>query len=282
MSSSHGIMLSLQGLAVVTAIYVSTGLRAIGDVSSWLVAATLLYAAMKAPTWLASKWMWWAITGALVADIVTNPLGPANHHYVLAYTTACAALTCSLRVDQQEHAWALGCRGLLVVAVLFAGLQKLCSNTFVDGSFMSFMLARGAFFEPILRLWPDAWSAIELNRSAMHELLAAAPSDHGDVPIAEPFPQFQTVAYALSVFTIVIELAVPWVILFVRNARLRNAGILGFLASVAVLRPEFGFLSLLAVLGLGQCPTTHPRTRTAYFVATILLSAGILSDFGYH
>ena len=93
---------------------------------------------------------------ALAAGIWLDPLGCANHHFVLLYVVLMWGLTGS---DRTAARW------LYAALMGAATLQKLAVPAFRDGSFVAYLIATGGLPQGLFELWTPL--GVEQNRAAL-------------------------------------------------------------------------------------------------------------------
>ncbi|MBX2801121.1 MAG: hypothetical protein KTR31_25800 [Myxococcales bacterium] len=99
--------------------------------------------------WAATPALWWAVFASLGAALVLDPLGAANHHWMLTWMALLLAL--------RGHRSSLGPRALYATMMGLAVIHKLRSQSYLDGSMLAWLLVEGGLFpwamEPLGLQW---------------------------------------------------------------------------------------------------------------------------------
>jgi hypothetical protein len=225
---------------------------------------------VPAVTWWAAYWL--TVTLLLAADLTYSYSHAANHYYLTIYTLAILSLETHRRTRGEQLAFNLP-RVLLMVVFGLAAAQKAISPYFLSGRLMAdYVLTGGSLYWPLVWIYPGHGGGVE----AFEQQFGLISSDPGlvgtQVPIELPFAGFsilvQGAAVAILLFELGVFVALAWNRAF-RHA-VMPALMLLFLWGTFLLRPEFSFFALLAILFMLARPGLSLRW-TALFVISIVV-----------
>jgi hypothetical protein len=182
---------------------------------------------------------------AVAVDFAWQFPGSANHHYL---QLVCLALLLLLRddVDPEVRFLTVALRWLLVVGLLYAGLQKLVWGYYFEGEMLAFTIPQNPRFAAVLGL---AMPVDEFARLKGLVLQEGAGPFRVDSPL---FAVVSNLAYAA-------ELALPLLLL---SRRLRIVGVLGTLGYFAAIESaarEVFFGGIMCGLALLYAPASWLR-----------------------
>lgn len=220
---------------------------------------------------------WAAITGLLLVDLYFGYLTVANHHFLLVYL-ALVALA-DVRLKPGESFLEKNIKLLLFITLLFSGLQKLFSPTFLSGDYYYYVLNTGGFFKPLLGYMPEAEATISHNRELIQALNESAPKAGEAIVFKPAFAHTYTLSLIISWGTVLLELAAAVALLLKPKGRLTHLLLLALIASIFFMRLETGFLSILCILGIFLTPSS--RLVILYKILLILFIGLMLSNLGY-
>ncbi len=224
---------------------------------------------------LRSRWCWLALTGALAWVLLRSPYQLGNHHYLLCYV-GLAMVLCSGRDDRRFlEDMSVNLRWFLVAVMSIAVVQRLLSPTFLDGSYLALMLARGNFFRAVYALCDSCRELVDVNVALIAAANRQNPNVARAVVLREPFPELALAARGFAYFILAVELWIAAAFAFFRSAWVRHSALLPFVIVLGFTREEFVFASLLALIGLGTCSIEHRRLRTVYAATAVVLTASV-------
>ena len=166
-------------------------------------------------------------------------------------------------------------RWFLVAIMTIASVHRLVSPTFLDGSFLALMFARGEFFEPLFALSDGAQEAFLANKQAMAEAGRFYPGNASPTTLTAPFGNFAFVCQAFVILILLGEMAIAAAFAFFRSPWIRHGALFPFALTLGVVRSEFVFASILCLFGLGQCEPSQTGLRRAYALLAVVLAASI-------
>ncbi|HMO63156.1 MAG TPA: hypothetical protein PKC39_13270 [Ferruginibacter sp.] len=197
-----------------------------------------------------SKWIWGAIIVVYVLGSMPHYFELINHKFLYLYW-AIAIFAC-LFSKSFEQDIAFNARVLLVLVFAIAGLQKLFSADYRDGSFMLYILSKDqriAGFLNLLHLLPK--EMLQQNIAAVNHIVQQ-PLQPQEAAIVYT-PAVKQLAAILTWLTVAVELLIA--VLFslpekIYAARYRHLLLLLFLFFTYMLAPIAGFGSILAIMGI--------------------------------
>ena len=221
-------------------------------------------AMLLSPVLLTTRWLWFGITGALVAGNLLDWAYIDNHKYLMVYW--CAACTLAVASDDPDRV--LGGNGRVLLGLVFslAVLWKLMAGEYLNGEFLHFTFLQDARLEVPVRAAGDLDpSVLSLNR-LLKAALASVPHPEGYVELTSNL-RLRAIALVASYWTFLIEGALAVAFLaprLFRRATLVHPLLMTFIATTYFLLPVTGFAFALVVLALSCCPTDNRRIRIAY------------------
>ncbi|MEM9283420.1 MAG: hypothetical protein AAGA96_16475 [Verrucomicrobiota bacterium] len=226
---------------------------------------------------IAARWWTWAVVAfALLVAIIMRPIDVPNHHYMLFYTALGLSVCLGAPPERRMELLQVNFRWIVVALMGIATLQRLVQPTFMSGDYLALETAMGGFAWPILKLFPEQVAIAEANKDLVSQLRSAPPSELASVTLTSPVPALPLVAKGFMVMILAIE---AWVCLLMWRFPkhwLTHVSIMAFGATLAVLRQELTFISVLCLLGLLACDPSSRRIRTAYAVIVILVAASVV------
>ncbi|MEL6444721.1 MAG: hypothetical protein AAF089_11605 [Bacteroidota bacterium] len=222
--------------------------------------------------------VWPVICVTLAMGLVARPLDMPNHHWMVTYLAAVISIATLWTRDPAAQVEALraSARWLLVVLMGFATVQKLLSPDFMDGSYIGFELIRGGFAGPVLELIPAIGSVIGPNAEAVQHFHETPPADLAAITLASPFPGFATAAYTITALTLLME---AWLCLGMwafPKRRITHLSLILFIVTLAVIRQEVTFISVVCVVGLLACTPEQRWLRWTYIGLAVVTAAAVL------
>ena len=224
---------------------------------------------------LQARWPWVIITASMAYVLFEVPYRLGNHHFVLCYIGLAMVLcagkdTARFLADIRENF-----RWFLVAIMAIATLHRLLSPTFLDGSFLALMFARGAFFQALFALFEGTEAAFLANNEAMWMVGRTYPAIASPTTLQAPFAGFELVSRALVILIFAGELAIATAFAFFRSPWIRHGALFPFALTLGVVRSEFVFAAILCLFGLGQCEPSQTFLRRAYALLAVVLAASV-------
>ena len=197
---------------------------------------------------------------------LTYPFLDLDNHHVLTLYWLLALLLTGMASDPVD---ALGraARWVLALVFVFATLWKLLVPDFVDGSFLTYLLATDARIDRVAAAvdWHDPQITAD-NRQLVgplrHDPLTPLEPTELEVP-----ERSMTAGPLLALGTILVEGAVALAYALPLRGRwrwLRGLSLTAFLLTTYGLLPVYGFGALLAVMGLAASGLAERRAIVAY------------------
>lgn len=221
--------------------------------------------------WVLRALFWAALLALGVLVLALDPLEQANHHGLLLYIKLCV-LICATHQGVALAYLSRSARGLFLVVMGMATLQKFLSPTFRDGSFMGYLWATGGFAQPVLARINPARRVSAQNLLMIDEMMLKPP------PLLRrlfwPWPiSLELWGLAWAWATLAVELALVCLVWRWPGRRATHVALCAFLVCLGPLRQELVFLSLVAWLGalisegFGQQPKpSHDALQITYKV----------------
>lgn len=207
-----------------------------------------------------------------VAALVLSPLDQANHHFVLTY----AMMILALSVSQPAPLGLVSksARGLFVVVMGMATIQKLLSATFRDGSFMAYLLATGGLGRG---LWGGLFQAHDVtshNSQRVERWAQLAPPALSE-RLVWPWGSLQVWGQLSAGVTLGAELALTVAFACWPKHKLTHVALLVFLAGLGLIRQEFVFIALVAWLGLATSAQAAQPHRVYSWGYGLIMTAAL-------
>ncbi|MEM1068836.1 MAG: hypothetical protein AAGI63_08075 [Planctomycetota bacterium] len=225
-----------------------------------------------------SLWLWPLITLGFLVSLLARPLDVPNHHWMMTYLSAAiglSVLTTSQSESRIENLQA-NARWLVVVLMAFATMQKVLSPAFIDGTYIGFELARGGFAGPIVRQLPFMGDVVAENASLVQQLHTTSPATLESVTLTAPFASFPIVAYGFTASILMIEAWLCFAMLLIPKRLITHLSLISFIVTLAVLRQEVTFISVVCCLGLFACGRERPYIRAGYALLAVVTAAAVL------
>jgi hypothetical protein len=170
---------------------------------------------------------------------------------------------------------------LLGIVMGFAVVQKVLSDTFMNGSSLAYINYRGGFFERFKGFFPENQEILNANLQLINEQRSGLDSLQETVQLVSPNWILEFDTSLLVWFILAIEVLFV-IMLFVKNQYFRNLFFVSFMLSLICFRVETGFASLLCILLLLQAKNDKPIFKLAYIAIFGLFMSMILTKLGMH
>ena len=239
------------------------------------VMATVFAAVVFRRGSLQARWPWVIITASMAWVLFEIPYRLGNHHFVLCYIGLAMVLCAGKDTERFLTDIRVNFRWFLVAIMTIASVHRLLSPTFLDGSFLALMFARGAFFEPLFALSAGTQEAFLANNQAMWEAGRSYPGNASPTTLTAPFGNFAFVCQAFVILILLGEMAIAAAFAFFRSPWIRHGALFPFALTLGVVRSEFVFASILCLFGLSQCEPSQAGLRRAYALLAVVLAASI-------
>ncbi|MEN1681383.1 MAG: hypothetical protein AAGJ46_17510 [Planctomycetota bacterium] len=232
------------------------------------------------PRWTCSPWPWVVVLSSLLWTLVGRPLDVPNHHFMLTYVSAAVALSLGARPALRAETLQRNARWLLVVLMGFATVHKVVSPTFRDGSYLGYEIARGGFGDPVMPLLGSVGQVSAENDRRIVGFRARDPASAESVTLDPPVPFFPEVAVGFAVLILAIEALIFAGFLLAPRHAVSHLLLISFATTLAVLRQEFTFISVISAIGMMACTPQQRGIRLAYGVFSVLCAAAVLKTLG--
>lgn len=247
-------------------------LHPIGENPVRFLVLGLAVAGLLRPGLLKRPELWGALTFLTASRVVLDwPLAD-NHAYLLSYW--CLAITLSCWTADPDRVVAVNARWMIGLVFGFASLWKLVlAPDFIDGTFFRVTLLVDPRFEGFTRLAGGLSSEqIEAARAAL-----GRHADFGTLEAlsaATPSAEIKWVAFAITAWTLAIELAVSIAFCWRPGhglSKFRDVALIIFCATTYAVATVDGFAWLLIAMAVAQCEVDRARTRAAYLTTFALV-----------
>lgn len=212
----------------------------------------------------AQKWVFTGHVIGLAGSLWVGGYMAANHFYLLFYFTCFLMARAFGWIEDRAYG-----NYLLIVLMLFAGIQKLLSPFYMEGSYLSFLYLKGKCELVNTFLFPD-WTSLV----ASYQKVYAMSKDMlpGEVlPFSGTLPPFFFEYTLLMSYTIIaVELFFIWVFVYFHPAK-RGWLILTFVWLTFLFLREHAFFCLLCILALFNCPEDAARLRNSLKWTVVVL-----------
>lgn len=236
----------------------------------------LLVILVARPTWTTSPWPWLVVLGSLLYSLIERPLDVPNHHYMMTYLALALVLIFSSPKEKQLSVMASNMRWMLIVLMAFATVHKLLSPTFLDSSYLGYELVRGGFGDPVLPLFGEVADISAENDRLIENFRNQPPDQVQSVQLSPPFASLTTVAFVFAITILAIELWLCVGFLAFPGWLLSHLSLLAFIITLAVLRQEFTFISVVSAMGMMACARSRPVIRFIYAILAVFCAAAVL------
>ncbi|MEM9016154.1 MAG: hypothetical protein AAGC68_04010, partial [Verrucomicrobiota bacterium] len=213
---------------------------------------------------------------ALLAGIAMRPIDVPNHHYMLFYTSLAFAITLSASRENRFELVQVNFRWIIIALMGIATIQRLVQPNFMNGDYLGFATALGGFANPILKLFPENLAIAEANHTLVESFRNIAPEQSTSIVLDSPIPALPWVAKTFMITILFIEAWICFLMWRIPKHWLTHLSIMVFGVALAVLRQELVFISVICLLGLLTCDADRKRTRIAYAILAILVTASVV------
>ena len=222
-----------------------------------------------------NKVFWVSILLLLLLSVLQDWTMPANHDYLLIYFISIVLLSSSSDASISDARLETHSLILFVLTFCLAGLQKLLSPQFIDGSYLSYAYHSGHFTPFLLNKIAFFNESFQNNQEILKELMQSDPN-LGKVSTlgyritgSEPFFKY------LSWTVVLIEFIIGVMAIFFRKSKVFLWLVLAFCTLVFLARPE-GFVCVMLILVWPHLPEKKGKIHYAYLLVMILILAMIV------
>lgn len=221
--------------------------------------------------------LWYLFLVILLIDLICDYFVRANHHFLSIYVTLVVIIF--LHNDHIEF-FTTNIKLLVVIVLLFSGIQKLLSPQFVSGDFTYYMINTGYFFKPILYLDHDIYDTVLNNKRQLLELKQTNPNEMGSIKLKNVFPNIAAISRIFAWFTIAVEIIAGLLILWKPRHIGTHFIFIMLILGIFLTRLETGFLALLAISGIWL--TNNIWIRATYALLAIVFLSLMITQFGFY
>ena len=219
---------------------------------------------------------WMLTTFLLALGIVEHWHDPANHEYVITYISLLMVLVYSQSKDKHDSFLQAQAKYIFALVMFLAGLQKLLSPQYVDGSLLEFMFLTGRFAPHITNNELTLAGEIAANNVILEEF--GHNFLNGRTVRFEWYsPAFHSIAKPLAWIIISSEIVIGALALWFFNRVTFQVLVIAFVIGVFLIRPEGGFLAVLLILAWSQLPNKYKSIHTVYMSCLLLILALVIT-----
>jgi hypothetical protein len=224
------------------------------------------------PRCLKTPLYWLLLTLLLVTVIAQRYFLAANHIFLIGYLCLNFLVVSLNRADDQDVLLERSLKYIFILAFVAAGLQKLLSPTFVNGSFLGFTCLIGPAMVRDFGLFN--FDIFMPNLVQMFNVLNADPATSYSAELFPPSVQFLNFCILASALTVFYEFVLALLFIVDELVRIKHIALQFFALFVALVFTECIFAGLVCVLGYSQLPAGARGLRFSY-IAVMLLLAGM-------
>jgi len=221
--------------------------------------------------------LWYIFLTILISDLICDYFVRANHHFLLIYITL---LIIIFLHNSKLEDLITNIKLLLVIVLLFSGIQKLLSPQFISGDFYYYMINTGSFFKPILNFNQDINDIIISNKAQIAELGILNPNALNTVKLQNVIPNLDIISRVYAWFSIAMELITGLLILWKPKHLFTHILFILLILGIFFTRLENGFMALLAISGIWL--TNNYMIRAIYTILTIVFLSLIVTHIGFY
>lgn len=274
-AQTDSLLLSLRVSAIVFLTYFFTTSRL--NENFQMLGIIALFASIVFFETVAKRWWTWAtVATCLLVGIAMRPIDVPNHHYVLFYASLALAVCLGAEPARRAELIQINFRWIIVAIMGIATIQRLVQPTFMSGDYLGLETALGGFAHPILKFFPEQLAIANANKELVEGFRNTPPAVQSTVALTSPFPGLPFIAHGFMVVILAIE---AWVCLLMWKFPkhwITHFSIMAFGASLAILRQELTFISILCLLGLLACDPRSKRIRFAYAAIALVIGASVV------
>ena len=225
--------------------------------------------------------LWGSICLYLSFVIAKNYFILANHHFLSCYISLLFVIAAffNLGIKQQILEW--NSRWLIVLVIGLSAMQKLFSPNYLNGSFYMLSFAHGAFFPLVLEVVPSWAKSVESNQALIKHFIDTANLSKDYVQLKYPFSYFNAFILFFIYFIVISEIAISLLFILFHESKITHYCYLITLSIISLSRPEYGFLSLMTLLGFITSYRNHRRISFIYLFIIVLFFILRLNGIGY-
>jgi hypothetical protein len=221
--------------------------------------------------------LWYIFLVILLFDLIGGYYVRANHHFLLIYVTLVVIIY--LHNDRIEL-FTTNVKFLLVIVLMFSGIQKLFSPQFISGDFTYYMINTGRFFKPILYFNQDMNDIIFNNNQQLLEFKRTEPNGMGSTTFNNVIPNMDVVSRLFAWMTISVEIIAGLLLLWKPKNIGTHLFFILLILGIFFTRLENGFLALLATSGIWL--TDNIRIKALYAFLSVVFLSLIITGIGFY
>jgi len=227
-----------------------------------------------------NKVFWCAALLLILMTLIEDWTLPANHDYLLIYFILAVLLSSSKNGELSDHRIAYHTMCLFALTFLLAGVQKLLSPQFMDGSFLSFAFHTDNFNSFILNKIPFLSQEFHENEIILKELLSTDPNLEKIAVLGYQLKESQLIFKYVSWGVVGIEFLVGIFAFFKMKSQLYLWLVLFFLVLIFFVRPE-GFICVMLILAWPHLPKKNSTLQYVFLSVIVSILSLIIMHNAY-
>lgn len=224
--------------------------------------------------------LWASVSILVILDILEEWTRPANHHYILLYLSLAYFLV-SFRLPGYRASFRWNIKFIVGLLLVFAGIQKLISHQYIDGSFLNFLFITGDLASHTIFALIQESEFITSNLVNLEKFNASNPNSGSELFLTQ-YAGFNSAYFKLfSWLTVVAEIGAGLLILFFSHKIFTHILTIAVILGIFMMRLECGFLSLLCIGGYSMTSGKMIAIKTVYVILYIIFITLIIIQVGY-
>ena len=213
----------------------------------------------------------------LLLNVIKEWTLPANHDYLLIYLIVVILLSSSKNPSTSDSRIKTHTLILFVLTFCLAGLQKLLSPQFMDGSYLSYAYHSGHFTPFLLNKITFFNESFHNNQEILNELLKSDPNLGRATSLGYHITGSEAFFKYLSWGVVILEFLVGVLAIFFMRLKAFLWLTLILCITIFLARPE-GFLCVMLLLAWPHLPKERNLLHYAYLTVMVLIMAMIIMN----
>ena len=168
-----------------------------------------------------------------------------------------------------------------MVIMLMAVVQKILTPGYLDGTVNAFWLANGGYFKPLYFFSENWQEVVESNHALLNDYYNETLYRTDNIVLQSPVGNLQLWGFLCTLLILGVEILVPLLFVSKRSQLVRHGALIAMIVIVFLTRQEAGFLCLLCIIGIANCPPGEKRLLSIYLALFGLMQLLFLLDYGY-
>lgn len=227
------------------------------------------------------KIFWASIFMSLGVDIIIDYTLIHNHLALFLYVISVVFLSNFLLENQKEKFLQRQLIWFFAIAMFFAGLHKLITPEFMNGSILSYYFVKGQLAGYIFEISPSFKEAIAFNKLQANEFSNIDPLTT-DYLLFNPVSSTFNLIFKYSSWSIAVgEIVIGVLILLIPNKRIFYYLAYLLILGILITRYETGFLALLTIMLLFIMPAEFKKLKEFSFFFFLFCICLMVYNIGY-